>query len=60
MKRAQLATKNIVNDLSVTPISFMNPNSTYRPDIDGLRAVAVLAVVLHYLSASFVPRSCLL
>ena len=33
----------------------MNPNSTYRPDIDGLRAVAVLAVVLHHLSASLVP-----
>jgi peptidoglycan/LPS O-acetylase OafA/YrhL len=29
--------------------------SLYRPDIDGLRAVAVLAVVLHHLSASFMP-----
>lgn len=33
----------------------MTPNSTYRPDIDGLRAVAVLAVVLHHLSASLMP-----
>lgn len=27
----------------------------YRPDIDGLRAVAVLVVVLHHLSVSLVP-----
>ena len=33
----------------------MTSNSPYRPDIDGLRAIAVLAVVLHHLSASFMP-----
>ena len=29
--------------------------TNYRPDIDGLRALAVLAVVSHHMSASRVP-----
>ncbi len=33
----------------------MNPKLSHRPDIDDLRALAVLAVVLHRLSAPLVP-----
>jgi peptidoglycan/LPS O-acetylase OafA/YrhL len=32
----------------------MNSNSTYRPEIDGLRAVSVLLVILHHLGFSAV------
>ncbi|BBP58569.1 acyltransferase family protein [Pseudomonas sp. St316] len=31
------------------------PNTQYRPDIDGLRAVAVIAVFIHHLNASLLP-----
>ncbi len=32
-----------------------NPQATYRPDIDGLRAVAVLAVLIHHLGPDWLP-----
>ena len=32
----------------------MNQNQ-YRPDIDGLRAIAVISVLIHHLNASFLP-----
>ncbi|MBV5290890.1 MAG: acyltransferase [Curvibacter lanceolatus] len=33
----------------------IRPNASYRPDIDGLRAVAVLAVLVFHLRASALP-----
>ena len=36
-------------------VSAVQPKGQYRPDIDGLRALAVMAVVLHHLSAKWVP-----
>lgn len=36
-------------------VSAVQPKGQYRPDIDGLRAIAVMAVVLHHLSADWVP-----
>lgn len=37
----------------ITPC--MKPHLAYRPDIDGLRAVAVMTVVLNHLSAPLMP-----
>ena len=34
----------------------MSKKNTYRPDIDGLRALAVLAVILFHLSPSYLPN----
>lgn len=33
----------------------MNTGPTYRPDIDGLRAVAVLSVIFYHLNESIIP-----
>ena len=39
----------------VQPVSEYNQRPTYRRDIDGLRALAILSVVAYHLSSELVP-----
>ena len=54
--RTLLAIKKKAISLGIKFLS--NPSmaiTNFRPDIDGLRAAAMLAVVVYYLSAAFMP-----
>ena len=44
-----------ISEIKQNMVSTIQRPSHYRPDIDGLRAIAVIAVVLHHLSPTWVP-----
>lgn len=44
-----------ISEIKQNMVSAIQRPSHYRPDIDGLRAIAVIAVVLHHLSPTWVP-----
>jgi peptidoglycan/LPS O-acetylase OafA/YrhL len=41
--------------MTSTPAPSITPSSSYQPEIDGLRAFAVLAVILHHFNAHWLP-----
>jgi peptidoglycan/LPS O-acetylase OafA/YrhL len=41
--------------MTSTPAPSITPSSSYQPEIDGLRAFAVLAVILHHFNAPWLP-----
>lgn len=51
---------DVVDSKRSEPQQPFHPNAhRYRPEIDGLRAVAVIAVLINHLNPAWLPSGCL-